>query len=224
MLLNIYESHRMVSWWGFVAVLIGLAGFGGYKVYEEEQENHQKIQEVFSQNLQTHQRILEESQEPMTVTVLGFDYNNKLSSVPEYHRKDRKTGLVSQAQSEAFSNETVKVDSTLAISAQTEDGRPLGLAVIDSVTGGQTKEGLKALLDGMKPGTRRLQFPQGNIMTRREAWPMRRDIVDLSYHHKKAISEDTIRSSYGDPKETYFTPDTQFGTKRADDIRVLDAE
>lgn len=95
--------------------------------------------------------------------------------------------------SRAFSSETVKIESKYAITAKTDDGKVVAVSIIDR--GDRTKESLELLI---KPGTR-ISFPKDNIR----------------FFNNGRFAYDTGRT-------TYFEPETQFGTKYADEIRILD--
>jgi hypothetical protein len=128
----------------------------------------------------------------IVATVLAEEYQNTLSPNPEKHIN----GLVS----EAYSNETVKLDSKYTLKVETDDGRILGVSVIDSMgtinEGAVKKESLDILI---KTGSR-ISFPSGN------------------WNNDNFTSRDRIVRS---PSETDFTENTQYGTKRADRITVL---
>jgi len=130
-------------------------------------------------------------QVPIVGIVLEESYENTLSPV------DRWNGLVS------YSNETVKLDSKYTLKIKTDDGRVLGVSVIDSKgsrsEGAVTKESLDALVNVGSIVT----FPLGN-------WKSASWIGD-----KRVVRY---------PSETNFTQDVQKGTKRADRIKVLDKE
>jgi len=134
------------------------------------------------------QRVYEQGQSRITGTVLQEVYENTLSSVPERHIG----GLVSQA----YSNETIKLDSKYTLKLQTDDGKLIGLSIID---GARTKkEGLDILIQsaeevGIENATR-ISFPIGNLYKSRRNGRLQ--------------------------GETYFTPETQFGNKRAGRIRI----
>lgn len=109
-------------------------------------------------------------------TVLREGYQNTLIPNPEYD------GFVSH------SNETVKLESKYTLKIKTDDGRILGVSIVDAGT--IKKEALDAIID---EGTK-ISFPTGN-------W------------------ESPGKRARG---ETYFTQNTQVGTKRADRITVLE--
>lgn len=95
----------------------------------------------------------------------------------------------------SYSNETVKLESKYTLKIKTYDGRILGVAIVDG--GNVKKESLDAIID---EGTR-VSFPAGD-------WK----------------STSWIRDNRKARGETYFTPDTKVGTKRADRITVLDSQ
>jgi len=133
-------------------------------------------------------RMLEDSNRPITGTVLEEVYERNLSPVPA------SGGIVS------YSNETVKLDSTYSLKVRSDDGKLLGVSVIDNndnikYSRNPDIEGLDRIVG---VGTR-IQFPRGNIN-------------EISF--MKGV--DRISN------ETYFHPDTQIGNKRADRITVLD--
>jgi len=118
-------------------------------------------------------------------TVLAEGYQNKLSPNPEWN------GFVS------YSNETVKLDSKYTLKVRTDDGRIIGVSVIDSGPyGTATKESLDALI---KEGTR-ISFPRGNMRAKFFLW-------GAAHNYDK--------------RETSFRAKTQIGTKRASRIRIL---
>ncbi len=126
------------------------------------------------------------SQELIMGTVLGESYENRLVPVPEKHI----SGLVSQA----YSNPTVKIKSSYTLRVRTEDGRVMGISVIDG-------EGIKKeALDQIVGEGSKISFPTGNIVT------------------KPKYGGDPLKT---DTQETYVGPDAQTATKRAHRIRVL---
>ena len=131
--------------------------------------------------------LFNQSNQPMIVEVLEESYKNTLSPVAE------RNGLVS------YSNETVKLDSNYTLKCLTEDGRTIGLSIIDAGT--ITKESLDQLIE---KGTK-ISFPKGNYASIGPMW-------------SSFLNENEIRELYD---ETYFKEDTQVGTKRADRIKVL---
>jgi hypothetical protein len=122
-----------------------------------------------------------ESQKPIVGTVLSEQYENALARVPEHN------GIFSQ------SNETVKLESEYSLKIKTDDGRIIGLSVIDGDS--VKKEALDRIID---EGSR-VSFPQGSVSRPNH-------LYGYVFH---------------DLSETYFTPTTQAGTKRADRITVL---
>lgn len=136
-----------------------------------------------------YEQRFEESNKPIIATVLDESYQNTLSPVPNWN------GAMS------YSNETVKLESKYTLKVETNDGRILGVSVIDGKTnhdGGRAvkKESLDAIIE---PGTR-ISFPAGNL--RHGNW------LSGSGHN-----------TYLD--EAYFTSQVQAGNKRADRITVL---
>jgi len=85
------------------------------------------------------------SHEPITGTVLTEQYKNQLSPNPEFN------GLVS------YSNEPVKLDSRYTLKIKTDEGKILGVSIIDG--GNVKKESLDALIG---EGTR-ISFPRGRV-------------------------------------------------------------
>jgi len=134
------------------------------------------------------QRIERKNDVPNIVgTVLDDIYENTLTSVPEKHID----GMLSQA----YSNETVKAESKYTLKVKTDDGRIIGVSVID---GDDFK---KESLDAIVNQGSRISFPAGN-------WsPVDAGSLDKKYHELKG--------------ETYFGSDSQIGTKRANRITVL---
>ena len=159
---------------GAIALAIGVGGYLGISSINEY------LRTEFAKRSQ-----------PIVGTVLEERYQNTLTPNPE------RNGLVS------YSNETVKLESKYTLKIQTDDGRILGVSVIDSrgtrSDGAVQKESLDALVD---VGSR-ISFPAGN-------WKSDNWIGD----------ERVVRY----PSETNFTPETQYGTKRADRIRILPKE
>jgi|TARA_Y100000296_G_C4999682_1_gene169544 hypothetical protein len=126
--------------------------------------------------------------EPIVGTVLAESYKNTLVPNPE------RNGLVS------YSNETVKLEPKYTLKVRTDDGRTIGVSIINSEPyGTATKESLDALID---EGTR-ISFPRGN---------MRATNFFVGSGHNY------------DKRETSFQDDTQMGTKRAYRVQVLDKE
>jgi hypothetical protein len=144
-----------------------------------------------------YERLFEEGKRPIVGTVLAESYQNTLSPVPNWD------GLMS------YSNETVKLDSKYVLKLQTDDGRIIGVSVIDGNEFGKYRQGnvgrpvMKEALDAIiKEGTR-ISFPSGNMR-----------------HGNFFVG--LANRDY--PNETYFTPETQAGNKRADRIKVLPNE
>ena len=129
-----------------------------------------------------YERLFEEGKRQIVGTVLEKNYQNTLSPVSKWN------GLVS------YSNETVKLESKYTLKIQTDDGRIIGVSVLDGC--GVKKESIDAIID---KGAR-ISFPAGN---------MRQGNWFASGGHRDY------------PNETYFTPETQAGNKRADRIKVL---
>ena len=124
-------------------------------------------------------------------TVMGEYYENKFSSVPEKHIK----GFLSQA----YSNETIKLDSKYILKLKTDEGKTIILNIMDCneinhknyQKGIITKESVNMAIDiGSK-----IIFPKGNVLN---GW------------------EGTISG------ETKFKNETSMGTKRADRIKILE--
>ena len=131
--------------------------------------------------------LYSESQKPIIATVTKEQYENTLSPVPER----QIDGLVSQA----YSNETVKLNSKYTLKIRREDnGKVLALSVIDG--GNIKKEALDMLI---KEGSI-IYFPKGNLTQpeRMMFWKISRRLSG----------------------ESWITEDTNTGTKRADRIRV----
>ena len=126
--------------------------------------------------------------EPIVGIVLAESYQNTLVSNPKVNR------LIS------YSNETVKLDSKYTLKIKTEDGRTIGVSIINSEPyGTATKESLDALVE---EGTR-ISFPRGNMRAKNF-------FVGASHNY--------------DNRETSFQDDTQMGTKRAYRVKVLPKE
>lgn len=123
---------------------------------------------------------LKKSNRPIVGTVLKEVYKNTLTPNPE------RNGVVS------YSNETVKLESKYTLKLRTDDGRVLGVSIVDG--GDAKKESLDRIINR---GTR-VSFPAGNLQ-------------NTSWYEDHRVARG----------ETYFTRDTQVGTKRADRIRVL---
>jgi hypothetical protein len=137
-----------------------------------------------------YERLFEEGKRPIVGTVLEEGYQNTLSPVPNWN------GLVS------YSNETVKLESKYTLKIQTDDGRIIGVSVID----GDDRYGIpvkKEALDAIIEEGTRISFPSGNMR-----------------HGNFFVG--LANRDY--PNETYFTPETQAGNKRADRIRILSRE
>ncbi|USN45305.1 MAG: hypothetical protein H6502_04590 [Candidatus Woesearchaeota archaeon] len=154
---------------------------------------------------QTNERetlqALGESDARIRAVVLSEDYKNKLSSVPERYI----SGFVSQA----YSNETVKLDSPLTTRVEILDGAGVlppglefGLSIID---GGSIKtDALELLIHPADEVGRAdatvLSFPVGNVVGSCQAFCS----TILRY----------------DKNETYIGNTSQVATKRADRIRL----
>jgi len=160
----------MVELWKIVAGALVLS-FSAMVTFTLREENQHKINYA-------------ESQKPIVATVLEETRENELKPVSERHI----SGLVSQA----YSNETVRVDSRYVLKLKTDDGKTLGVSIRDSPR--IDKEALDAIVD---VGTR-ISFPKGNF----------------SYFKRRRFG--------AIPEETYFYNDTRFGNKRASRITVLD--
>jgi len=130
------------------------------------------------------------SEQPISATVLHESYENRLEPVPEIHID----GLVSQAHS----NPTVTLESAYTLKIRTDDGRVMGLSVIDG--GNFRKEALDQLID---EGSR-ISFPTGNLCK-----------VDYRGHPIFVGLDIEVYA-----RETYIEPNAQTATKRADRIRV----
>jgi len=148
-------------------------------------------------------RDVAESDKPIIGTVLKAWYERVLSQVPKQYSGGPFVSCVS--------NETVKLDSKYTLRVETDEGRVLGISVIDFCD--HTKESLAILIDsaeevGLEKATK-VSFPQGNL----HHW---RYVDHLLFRGKREIHQSR------DYEETYFQAYTQFGTKRADRIRILD--
>lgn len=108
----------------------------------------------WSERAKSAKRFQEEydkSQQTIEATVLDEVYENRLESVPERH----VDGLVSQA----YSNETVKLNSRYTLRIKTRDGKTMGLSVVDG--GGSKKEALDLIVNKSS----RISFPKGNLIS-----------------------------------------------------------
>lgn len=123
--------------------------------------------------------------EPIVGTVLAESYQNSLVPNPEWD------GLLSK------SIETVKLDSKYTLRVKTDEGKVIGVSILDSgLYGTATKESLDILIeDGTK-----ISFPRGNMRAKNF-------FVGLKHNY--------------DDRETYFRDDTQMGTKPANRVKVL---
>ena len=131
-------------------------------------------------------RAYEEGNRIISGKVLEERYENTLSSVPEKEIR----GLISHA----YSSETVKLDSKYTLRVQTDDGRILGVSIVDAPD--VRKESLDILINAEKQT--RISFYEGNLVK-----------TENNIHGYEVLDN-----------ETYFTPETQFGNKRADRIRL----
>jgi hypothetical protein len=146
-----------------------------------------------------YEKLFQDSQRTIVGTVLKETYQDTLSPVPS------QDGLVS------YSNETVKLESKYTLKLQTDDGRILGVSIIDGDDshGGipTKKESIDVLIEGAEEvgleKATKISFPAGNL--RHGNW--------------YTGSENRYY-----PDETYFTPETQAGNKRADRIKILEQE
>ncbi|MFH1452296.1 MAG: hypothetical protein ABIF88_03930 [archaeon] len=136
-----------------------------------------------------YEKLFEEGKRPIVGTVLEEVYQNTLSPVPS------RNGFVS------YSNETVKLESKYTLKIQTDDGRILGVSVIDVDGKDDDIPIKKESLDVIIEKGSKISFPAGNM----------RDRYYFSEHKKYS-------------NETYFTPETRAGNKRADRITVLPKE
>jgi hypothetical protein len=156
---------------GAVALAIGVGGYFGIGA-----RNTNLAEDFAKQN------------RPIVGTVLAESYQNTLVPNPKFD------GLVS------YSNETVKLEPKYTLKVRTDDGRTIGVSIINSEPyGTATKESLDALIE---EGTR-ISFPRGN---------MRATNFFMGSAHNY------------DERETSFQDDTQMGTKRAYRVQVLDKE
>tara|TARA_Y100000310_G_scaffold272496_1_gene287490 strand:- start:4907 stop:5461 length:555 start_codon:yes stop_codon:yes gene_type:complete len=134
------------------------------------------------ENLEQLKNIYEFGRQEITATVLDESYSDKLSSVPER----RINGLVSKA----FSNETLRVNSTYVLKLKTDDGREISCSFFDAPT--RDKEQLDMLV---RKGSK-ISFPRGNV-------------IKTSEGNYKRI-----------PKETFFNEGDMFCKKRADRVDI----
>ena len=142
-----------------------------------------------------------ESNKPLILTIMKIEYRNELTKVPEYHEEKKSSGLLSSSHALAHSNETLTVESKLILKGRLENGKIVSVAIIDQ--GEIQKESLPILL---KKGSR-ISFPKGNIKT----WNTRNKYGN--------IPDEPILITYN---ETYFTEETQFGTKCASRIKIIE--
>ncbi len=96
-----------------------------------------------------HEELYETGQTSIVATVIEETYENKLKSVPKKH--------IEGIMSEAYSNETVKLDSSYTLKLKTDDGKTLGVSILD---GPRTK---KEALDVLVSKGTRIRFPKGNL-------------------------------------------------------------
>lgn len=123
--------------------------------------------------------------EPIVGTVMAESYQNSLVQNPEWD------GLLSK------SIETVKLDSKYTLKVKTDDGKIIGVSIIDNKPyGTATKESLDALI---REGTR-ISFPRGNMRANNF-------FMDSTHNY--------------DERETCFQDDTQMVTKPAYRVKVL---
>jgi hypothetical protein len=116
-------------------VVVGGVSYCGHKMVEAQK---QKKAEAF-----------EKSQKPIVGEVVDKVYERKLEKVPEVYKR----GLVSQA----YSGETVKLDSKYILKLRTLKDREIGVSVLDSQD--KDKESLGILVDIGSV----VSFPRGNI-------------------------------------------------------------
>jgi|SRR3989338_6414040 len=138
-----------------------------------------------------YEKLFEEGKRPIVGIVLEESYQNTLSPVPKWD------GLVS------YSNETVKLESRYTLKIQTDDGRIIGVSVIDGDDSWDGTPVKKESIDAIIEKGTKISFPAGN---------MRHGNWFAGAGHRDY------------PNETYFTPETQAGNKRADRIKVLSKE
>lgn len=172
-------KNKLIGGLVSVGIAVG-AYFAGSSMLEEDRK---------------YERLFEEGKRPIVGTVLEESYQNTLSPVPEKHI----SGLVSQA----YSNETVKLESKYTLKIQTDDGRILGVSIIDGDDSWDGTPVKKESIDAIINKGTRISFPAGNM------------------RHGNWLEGSTHREY---PNETHFTPETQAGNKRADRIKVLPKE
>lgn len=194
-------------------IVAGVFVLGGLAIVYSAKKSRATQKVARSQAAKQISYELQLSNKPITGTVLSEKYENTLSSVLEYHKEKQTSGLVSQSNAIAHSNETVKVDSKYTLKVKTDDGKILGVSVVDG--GDVTKESLDAIVN---QGSR-ISFPRGNI----KSGSIREDYIQRRENSPRfeaiKIRNQVHLDAY---EETYFRPNTQAGTKRADRIRVLD--
>jgi len=159
-----------------VISLIGFFGIFGIKSYQEKvREGNKKAEEAW-----------QKSSEPIIAQVLAESYQNTLIPNPKWD------GAFS------YSNETVKLEAKYMLGLETNEGKELGLSVIDSASfSPETKEALDAIVH---KGTW-VCFPKGNLAARGN-W------------------DSQIKFN----RETYVAENTQMVTKWAFRIKVLNNE
>lgn len=167
---------RKIDWTipSFVVGMFGFFGLMGYSMQSCNNKSEKEWEERFKK-----------SNVQIETTVLDKFYENRLEPVPEKYID----GLLSQA----YSNETVKLESKCILKCRTDNGKEIAISVINGPN--TPKESLDILVN---KGSR-ISFPKGNIHP------------SSKYAHNYERLE----------KETYFTDSTQFGSKRADRIKIL---
>ncbi len=139
------ESHGYgggsLSIGGILSVMLFFGSVGGgvsYLSYMGIEAQKQKKAEAF-----------EKGQKPIVGEVVDEVYEKRLEKVPEVYKR----GLVSQA----YSSETVKLDSKYILKHRTLKDREISVSVLDSED--KDKESLDILVDAGSV----VSFPRGNI-------------------------------------------------------------
>lgn len=127
--------------------------------------------------------------------VIGLQFNPNAPGNFRESQKPITATVLSQAYQSAHQNK----NSKYTLKLRTDDGRIIGLSIVDAHAPSVSKESLDAIIDDGS----RISFPMGNYRSA--------DFTTLS----------NGGGSRHFTEETYFTPETQAGNKRADRVTVL---
>jgi len=180
--MTIDEKTKGNIFWTF-SLLMAMAGISFLPLMEVRKDTKTYHQQM---------EYFRAGEQRIEATVLSRLYENKLKHVPEKY--------INWGISQAFSNETVTLESSLRYKIRTDNERIMGLSVIDGES--EKKEALDLL-----------------ILTEEEVGPKEASRISFPVGNLKEPTSGLITQLYN--KETYINPNTQVATKMADRITVL---